>query len=76
MRKLTPAQVRLILVICSLLVFTLFEIYIFWNIKVDFENTFVGLSFYILLLLYSTALKSEIVSSCDYLADKITDSMY
>ena len=76
MRKLTPAQVRLILVICSLLVFTLFEIYIFWNIKVDFENTFVGVSFYILLLLYSTVFKSKIVSSCDYLADKITGNIY
>ena len=76
MKKLTPAQVRLILVICSLLIFSLFEIYIFWNIKVDFGNTFVGLSFYILLLLYSTVLKSEIIHLCDYLADKITDNMY
>ena len=76
MRKLTPAQVRLTLVICSLLVFTLFEIYIFWNIKIDFENTFVGVSFYILLLLYSTVLKFKIIHLCDYLADKITDNMY
>ena len=76
MKKLTPAQVRLILVICSLLIFSLFEIYIFWNIKVDFENTFVGLSFYILLLLYSTVLKSKIIHLCDYLADKITDNIY
>ena len=76
MRKLTPAQVKLILVISFLLVFTLFEIYIFWNIKVDFENTFVGVSFYILLLLYSTVFKSKIVSSCDYLADKITGNIY
>ena len=76
MKKLTPTQVRLILVICSLLIFTLFEIYIFWNIKVDFENTFVGVSFYILLLLYSTVLKSKIIHLCDYLADKITDNIY
>lgn len=76
MKNLTFAQVRLILVICSLLVFTLFEIYIFWNIKVDFENTFVGVSFYTLLFLYSTALKSKIVSSCDYIVDKITGNIY
>lgn len=76
MKKLTPAQIRLILVICSLVIYTIFEIYIYWNIKITFENIFVGVSFYILLLLYSTAFKIGITSLCDYLADKITNTWY
>ena len=76
MRKLTPAQVRLILVICSLIIYTLLEIYIFWNINMTFENIFIEVFFYILFFLNSIVFKSKIVSSCDYLVDKITKDWY
>ena len=76
MRKLTPAQVRLILVICFLITYTLLEIYIFWNINMTFENIFIEVFFYILFFLNSIVFKSKIVSSCDYLVDKITKDWY
>ena len=76
MKNLTFAQVRLILVICFLIIYTLLEIYIFWNIKVTFENMFIEVLFYILLFSESLVFKIQLMSSCDYLANKITKDWY
>lgn len=76
MKNLTFTQVRLILVICSLVIYTLLEIYILWNINMTFENIFIEVFFYILLSLNSIVFKTQLTSSCDYLAHKITKSWY
>lgn len=76
MKNLTFAQVRLILVICFLITYTLLEIYIFWNINMTFENLFIEVLFYILLFSNSLVFKSQLVFSCDYLAYKITKDWY
>ena len=73
MKNLTFAQVRLILAISFLILYTLLEIYVLWNINMTFESIFVEVLFYILLFSESLAFK---VSSCDYLAHKITKSWY
>ena len=76
MKKLNFAQVRLIMVLCSLLLYTLLEVYICWNIEVVSENIFAEVSFYILVFLNSIVFKVGITSLCDYLANKITDTWY
>lgn len=76
MKKLTFAQVRLILVICFLITYTLLEIYIFWNIRVEFENLFAEVSFYTLVFLNSIVMKAQLIFSCDYLAYKINKNWY
>lgn len=76
MKNLTFAQVRLILVICFLLFYTLLEIYIFWNIDMNFENLFIEVLFYMILFSESLVFKSQLVFSCDYLAYKITKDWY
>ena len=76
MKNLTFAQVRLILAISFLILYTLLEIYVLWNINMTFESIFVEVLFYILLFSESLAFKVQVVSSCDYLAHKITKSWY
>lgn len=76
MKNLTFAQVRLILVICFLLFYTLLEIYIFWNIDMNFENLFIEVLFYMIFFSESLVFKSQLVLSCDYLAFKITKNWY
>lgn len=76
MKNLTFAQVRLILAISFLLLYTLLEIYIFWNIRVEFENLFAEGSFYTLVFSSSIVMKAQLLFSCDYLAYKITKDWY
>ena len=76
MKNLTFAQVRLILVISFLIIYTLLEIYIFWNIDMNFENLFIQVLFYMILFSNSLVFKSQLRFSCDYLAYKITKDWY
>lgn len=76
MKNLTFAQVRLILVISFLILYTLFEIYVLWHINMNFENLFVEVLFYTLIFSNSLVFKAQLMFSCDYLAYKITKDWY
>ena len=76
MKNLTFAQIRLILVISFLILYTLLEIYIVWNINMTFENIFIEILFYMLLFSESIVFKVQLIFSCDYLAYKITKDWY
>ena len=76
MKKLTLKQIRLILIIILITIYTALEISIGLKSNFYFENLFLEVSFYLLYLLKGIIFYFGILFLCDYLAHKITHTKY
>ena len=76
MKKLTLKQIRLILIIILITIYTALELSIGLKSNFSFENLFLEVSFYLLNSLKVVTLYFGILFLCDYLAHKITHTKY